>query len=132
MRDLNISKIRHILFFIIFILAVLGYMALTDESILDPCDATVLSSSTAPDGRTSVIVFERECGATTPFNTQASLVPVGKAFSLQKNPPFLILSGKHTLGITWATPSAVEIGIPNEVKSFKKDQSVGDFTIVYK
>ena len=29
------------------------------------------------DGTAKVVVFERDCGATTPFSAQASLVPVG-------------------------------------------------------
>ncbi|CAO3430976.1 hypothetical protein [Azospirillum doebereinerae] len=80
----------------------------------------------------AIIVFERECGATAPFNTQASLALVGEAFSPRKNPAFLILNGKHTLNVTWATPSGVEIGLPVEAKSFKKEQSVGDVRVVYK
>lgn len=107
------------------------YANYATENIFDPCDVAIRNSTLAPDGRTAVVVFEMECGATAPFNTQASLVPAGKAFLPRKNPPFLVLDGKHSLSVTWTAPSAVRIGIPDAVTVFKKEQSVEGVTVAY-
>ena len=38
-----------------------------------PCENTPLSEVPSPDGRLKLVIFERSCGATTDFTTQASL-----------------------------------------------------------
>lgn len=40
---------------------------------LMPCENTPVSEIHSPDGRLKLVVFERNCGATTDFSTQASL-----------------------------------------------------------
>jgi hypothetical protein len=42
----------------------------------DPCDNEAFEEFRSPNGRWKVVVFERSCGATTGFSTQASLLPV--------------------------------------------------------
>jgi len=44
----------------------------------DACTNTVVTSAIAPDGRHSAALFQRDCGATTGFSTQISLVSPGK------------------------------------------------------
>ena len=41
----------------------------------DLCGNERLAEYPSPDGKVKVIVFERDCGATTDFSTQASIVP---------------------------------------------------------
>lgn len=40
----------------------------------DICRNDVLAEHRSPDGKTKLVVFERSCGATTGFSTQASLL----------------------------------------------------------
>ena len=40
----------------------------------DMCANEVISESLSPDGRQKIILFQRDCGATTGFSTQASLL----------------------------------------------------------
>jgi hypothetical protein len=60
----------------------------------DPCGNQAFEEFRSPAGRWKVIVFERDCGATTGFSTQASLLPLG---SPPPNGPGNILSidGDH-------------------------------------
>ena len=42
----------------------------------DMCGNDVISESNSPDGTKRVVVFQRDCGATTGFSTQASVLPI--------------------------------------------------------
>ena len=44
----------------------------------DACSNELVTSATAPDGRHSAALFQRDCGATTGFSTQISLVAPGE------------------------------------------------------
>ncbi|WP_440223544.1 hypothetical protein ACQQ2N_21075 [Dokdonella sp. MW10] len=44
----------------------------------DLCENTLLEQAYSPDGRMRLVVFERSCGATTGFSTQASLLDAGE------------------------------------------------------
>jgi hypothetical protein len=72
------------------------------------------------------------CGATTPFNTQASLVSKGKFFSPKNTPAFLVLEDRQPLNVQWNAPSIVEISVPPKANPFKMENSVEGVTILYK
>lgn len=40
----------------------------------DPCSNTLVASKAAPDGRHRAVLFQRDCGTTTGFSTQLSVV----------------------------------------------------------
>ena len=44
----------------------------------DGCGNTIVSSKAAPDGRRSAVLFQRDCGATTGFTTQVSILDSGR------------------------------------------------------
>ena len=43
----------------------------------DGCGNTVLANSVSPDGRSGAVVFQPDCGATTGYSTQISVVRAG-------------------------------------------------------
>jgi hypothetical protein len=43
----------------------------------DGCANEPIAEFASPDGKTKAIVFQRDCGATTGFSTQISLLPTG-------------------------------------------------------
>ena len=97
------------------------------------CKTIVRDSIASPDGKRSVVIFGKECGATVGFSTQASIAPTGSAFSTEKNPAFFALSGEHVIVAKWLGDSAVEISaIPGKERVFKSAQRVGDVEVVYK
>ena len=46
---------------------------------VDPCGNDVLTEARSPDGRLKAVVFQRDCGATTGFSTQVSVIPSGES-----------------------------------------------------
>ena len=47
---------------------------------IDPCGNEVLARQSSPAGAYQAIVFERDCGATTDFSTQVSILPSDVSF----------------------------------------------------
>jgi hypothetical protein len=101
-------------------------------SIVGECETVVRSSIPSPDGSKSIVIFGKECGATVPFNTQASIAPAGDPFSPEKNPAFFAISGLHVVMAKWLGDDAVEIAlIPGGSKVFRSERRVGDIKVVY-
>lgn len=48
--------------------------SLTLSGCSDACQNTVVNRATAPDGQHTAVMFQRDCGATTGFSTQVSVV----------------------------------------------------------
>jgi hypothetical protein len=44
----------------------------------DGCGNSIVSRSASPDGRRVAVLFQRDCGATTGFSTQISILPAGE------------------------------------------------------
>jgi hypothetical protein len=55
------------------------FLALILPSADDLCGNSVLSEAVAPGGQLKAVVFERNCGATTDFSTQVSLIEANTA-----------------------------------------------------
>jgi hypothetical protein len=75
------------------------------------CKLIVRSSVPSPNGKKSLVIFGKECGAAVGFNTQASIAPAGSSFSAQKNPAFFVVSGLHVGMARWLGDDAIEIAL---------------------
>lgn len=62
------------------VVAIVGLAALV-SACSDQCANTIVSSTDSPDGSHSAILFQRDCGATTGFSTQISVVAKGETLS---------------------------------------------------
>ena len=102
-------------------------------SIFGECKTDVHRSIPSPDGKKSLVVFEKSCGATVGFNTQMSIAPTGKPFSPENHPAFFVTSGVHDVMASWLGDNTVEITlIPGRDKIFRSEPNVGDVKVVYK
>lgn len=90
------------------------------------CGVTVRRIVPAPDAKAALVTFEVDCGATTPFSTQVTLVPSGASFSREKFPAFLAIKGRHDLAPRWLNAQAVDVPVPSSAEFYqKKDLSNG-------
>ena len=64
----------------------------------------------SPDGKIEAVIFERDCGATTDFTTQISIVPKGASLRNEAGNAF-IADSNHG-----AAPAARWGGPPSDVK----------------
>ena len=56
-------------------LAIMMYVLVAGFGSL--CNNDLLETISSPSGGRKIVIFQRDCGATTGFSTQASLLPVG-------------------------------------------------------
>lgn len=86
----------------------------------------------SPSGSKLLVVVWKECGATVPDSTQASIVARGRTFSPDSTPKFLSVRGHLDVVVAWSSERAVRIGfIPGADQVYKRDQRSGDVTINY-
>jgi hypothetical protein len=93
-----------------------GALLLTVPRFIDPCANEPLQTSFSPDGKLKVILFRRDCGATTTYSTHVSILPASAELpneagnvSIQDGEPLtnvrwmgdrhLNISGTHTSGV---------------------------------
>ncbi|RZM99237.1 hypothetical protein CWO91_36210 [Bradyrhizobium genosp. SA-3] len=86
----------------------------------------------SPSGSQLVVVVWKECGATVPDSTQASIVTRGRTFSPESTPTFFSVRGHLDVVVAWSSERAVRIGfIPGPDQVYKRDPRVGDIAINY-
>lgn len=98
----------------------------------DPCDTVVNRTIPSPDGKTAMVIFGRECGATVPFNTQVSLTPGRKSFSPHEHPSFLSMREEYDLDARWVDDTSIEIALPPDAKIYRKDANVDGIAVTYR
>ena len=57
---------------------VIIYCCLLLSACSDVCQNQIISETASPDHKQSVVLFQRDCGATSAFTTQISILPPGE------------------------------------------------------
>ena len=83
--------------FIVLAAATYVLFSAYDEIVAGLCGTTIRRVVSAPSGKATAVIFERDCGATTSFSTQISIVPDGAAFSPERYPAFFSVGGNHDI-----------------------------------
>ena len=97
------------------------------------CGNDVYSSYTSPDGKYDLIVFQRDCGATTGFSTQISLIKHGKKLPNKSGNVFIAdgVPDSQFIDVTWQGND--EVIINNKVyKTYLQQTMVKGIRIIYK
>jgi len=99
----------------------------------------LLSAATgaSPDGAPAAegalreaVVFERNCGATTDFSTQVSVLPCGARLRNQPGNAF-IYGHQVPLSVRWDTPSALWIAYPPGFRGLNEQPAVDGVMVRY-
>ncbi len=108
------------------ILAVLVALALTFYFALpDLCENEQLS-----DQMKNMRQLPLNCGATTPYSVQVSVIPAGGQLP---NEPGNVVVFRESLvpGIRWSTPRELEVSYPSYVDVGRVDKMTNDVSVVY-
>jgi hypothetical protein len=107
----------------------------------DLCGNEVVSETKSPDAKLKVVVFERDCGATTNFSTQISIVRSnqslpsggGNLFIADDKHHAIPLGSKGTMEITvsWESNSSLIVSYPQKAEVFLKKVNVAGVAVRY-
>jgi hypothetical protein len=97
----------------------------------DPCGNEISQTVTSPSGKLKAIVFNRNCGATTGFNTQVSIIPSSETLSGDGGNT-LILDGTVPLKVEWRSDSALHLSGLGVAKIFRQSHSAAGVTVSYR
>lgn len=106
----------------------------------DGCGNEVIARSDAPGGAHSAVMFERNCGATTGFSTQISIVSSGEQPSGAGNA--FVADDDHGAAVTgdwggpwaemkWVAPDQLHVRYAAKSRIFEQDETVSGVRISY-
>ena len=95
----------------------------------DMCGHTTLNTATSPNGKLKAVSYLYDCGATTGFSTQVSILKSDQ--SVQTSGNIFIAKGKHHYGLRWKSDNQLLIGGTSDLETFKKELYFNDVTIFY-
>jgi hypothetical protein len=125
---------RKKLWLLILAAVVAGFVAyrytLSTSSLFN-CANTVLSEAVSPDSRYTAAVFERNCGATSPFLRVVSIRTKGARFdgSIKKSWIFEA-KDQPTVSVSWAGPQNLIVRHSASAEKLLELHKLGDVTIV--
>jgi hypothetical protein len=94
------------------------------------CGNEMLAEFASPDGTKKLVVYERNCGATSRYSTHASLIEPGAKLKNNPGDVFVAYSGP-SLRVRWDSPRSLLIQHHADVQVFKKEPRRGDVDIQY-
>lgn len=120
----------------------LGWVLLTLVPVflvgcLNPCGNRVLADIPSPLGTKHAVLFERDCGATTDFSTQLSILNAGEKLESQAGNTFIADSNHgHVTSlyvrVKWSAESSLEVNYPEPARVFHNEKHVNGVSINYK
>jgi hypothetical protein len=107
----------------------------------DPCANEELQTIVAPDGKRKAIVFERDCGTTTGFSTQVSLLSANDKLRNESGNTFIADTdhgkapsgpgGGPEVNLQWTGEREIVVKYDNSARVFRSEQSVDGVMIRY-
>lgn len=94
------------------------------------CGNEVLQEIPNTSKTLKAIKFSRDCGATTGFSTQVSILPYGSRLKDEPGNTFII-NGQNTCETKWITNSEIEIHYNKYEQIFKNDSIVNGVKISF-
>ena len=106
----------------------------------DLCGNKVVSRVDAPDGRHTAVMFQRDCGATTGFSTQISVLDVGEKVAGGGNA--FSADGDHGAASTgdwggpwaemkWIDSNHLLVRFADKSRIFRQDGDIGGVKVSY-
>lgn len=106
----------------------------------DPCSNNVAARLASPDGRYEAVLFQRDCGATTGFSTQISVLEAGEKLSGGGNvfradddhgAAKIGAWGGSWAEMKWLAADRLHIRYAVNSRLFEQDESVAGVTVSY-
>lgn len=95
----------------------------------DPCANEISQTVLSPSGQFAAVVFNRNCGATTGFNTQVSIVTSGTVPGEGGN--VFIANGSIGLSLQWRGDAELRIAGMGRAAALKREAEASGVKVVY-
>ena len=111
-------------------------LALSLIGCLDPCGNAIRSEVASPDGKKRAVVFERSCGATTPFSAHVSVLDRGEKLP-QSSGNVFDADGDHgavrdvTVTVFWTSRNELLLRYPAAARVYVRNEQVNGVAIKY-
>ena len=101
------------------------------SSFAPTCSTDIAQRLTAPDGQFDLVVFSRDCGASTGPNTQAALIPAGD--QLPDDATSFVSVGLATdFAPRWDGFGNIELTVPADAETYRRDETVAGIAVIYR
>lgn len=104
--------------------AVLWYAAASS------CANSSIAEYLAPGGRIKAVVFERDCGATTGFSTQVSLLSIGESLRNESGNLF-VADHAGSIRVSWRPDTQLRVEHHAKARLFKTEPKYQNVSIEY-
>jgi hypothetical protein len=111
------------------------------SSLEELCGNAPISETPSPNGKMKVVVFQRDCGATTGFSTQVSILPIAQSLPKESGNVFTSDTdhGKAPSGpkggpevrIQWRGDKVVSVAHHKAARVFHERSKIRDITVTY-
>lgn len=128
--------IRSVVALLAFAGVVIGLGAIALDRLADNmCATSIFAKEISPDRKTQAVLFQIDCGATTGFNRQVSIV--SSNLDLTKKNPDLQTSpfaahGEPQVKMVWLSADRLEISYPENAKVLRLEPKSKGVAIEYK
>lgn len=102
---------------VFFLVVSLGGIWLSDYSLAGSCGNEPISEIQSPDKSLKVVIFQRNCGATTGFSTQVSILPANRQLPNESG-NIMVVDTDHG-----KAPSGPR-GVPEIIPEWKSDREL--------
>ena len=94
------------------------------------CENVVSQTISSPSEAFKAVVFSRNCGATTGFNTQMSILPANEPLPDEGGNTF-ITNGSVPIVVNWGSDSSLKISGVGDTPPIKKNPGVSGVAASY-
>ena len=96
----------------------------------DMCGSQLLHALESPNGKLKVVSYLYDCGATTDFSTQVSILRTGE--SIESSGNVFVSKGKNNIRFRWSSASELIIGNTKGLETYKQEKEFDGVSITYK
>jgi len=127
---------------LVVVLALVVFIVVGASVLLDAgCGNDVLAEHASPDGRWKAVVFQRDCGATTDFSTQVSVIRASRGIRNSPGNVFVTDTdhgiapsgpgGGPEVRVRWESPDLLVIAHHEAARVFRSEEAVGSIRVEY-
>ena len=96
------------------------------------CENTIIQTSVSPNHKYKLVLYQRDCGVTTGFSSQISLLDIDEKLDLENDSGNIYIANGYpdNFKITWISNNSVIIKRP-QTKTYRMKKEVNNISFTY-